>query len=113
MECLSIIVSTQSVNRLPQKLHLLLIVKNLKNYSKYREWTVLEHHQRPEVEDHQSVNTQLPTVEDGVGLLWNIRYHATLSSTVSSFAISSSSIWSFTNLAIDHLVLLWHSPFSN
>ena len=34
---------------------------------------MLGHHQRPEVEDHQSVNTQLPTAEDGIGLLWNIR----------------------------------------
>ena len=34
---------------------------------------MLGHHQRPEVEDHLSVNTQLPTAEDGVGLLWNIR----------------------------------------
>ena len=29
--------------------------------------------QRPEVEDHLSVNTQLPTADDRVGLLWNIR----------------------------------------
>ena len=37
---------------------------------------------------------------------------STLSSTISSFAISSSSIWSFTNSAIDHLVLLSNSPLS-
>ena len=30
---------------------------------------VLGHHQPPEVEDYQSVDTQLPTAEDGVGLL--------------------------------------------
>ena len=29
---------------------------------------VLGHHQRPEVNDHQSVNIQLPPAEDGVGL---------------------------------------------
>ena len=40
-------------------------------------------------------------------------YHATSSSTISSFAISSSSVWSFTNLAIGHLVLLSYWPFSN
>ena len=34
---------------------------------------VLGYHQRSEVEDHQSVNTLLPTAEDGVGLLWRIR----------------------------------------
>ena len=38
----------------------------------YWQHLVLGHHQHPEVEDHQSVNTQLPTAEDGVGLLWNI-----------------------------------------
>ena len=37
---------------------------------------------------------------------------STSSSTISSFAILSSSIWSFTNSAIDHLVLLSNSPLS-
>ena len=35
----------------------------------YWQHLVLGHHQRPEVEDHQQVNTQLPIAEDGVGLL--------------------------------------------
>ena len=39
----------------------------------YWQHLVLGHHQRPEVEDHPSVNIQLPTAEDRVGLLWNIR----------------------------------------
>ena len=39
----------------------------------YWQHLVLGHHQHSEVEDHQSVDTQLPTTEDGVGLLWNIR----------------------------------------
>ena len=39
----------------------------------YWQHHVLEHHQHPELEDHLSVNTQLPTADDGVGLLWNIR----------------------------------------
>ena len=39
----------------------------------YWQHLVLGHHQRPEVADHQSVDTQLQTAEDGVGLLWNIR----------------------------------------
>ena len=37
----------------------------------YWQHLILEQ-QRPEVEDHQSVNTQLPTTDDGVWLLWNI-----------------------------------------
>ena len=39
----------------------------------YWQHLVLGYHQRPEVEDHQSVDTQLPTAEDGVWLLRNIR----------------------------------------
>ena len=39
----------------------------------YWQYQVLGHHQRPEIEAHQSVNTQLPTAEDGVGFLRDIR----------------------------------------
>ena len=39
----------------------------------YWQHLVLGHQQRPEVEDYQSVDTQLPTAEDGVGLLWNFQ----------------------------------------
>ena len=35
----------------------------------YWQYHVLGHHQRSEVDNHLSVNTQLPTADDGVGLL--------------------------------------------